>query len=347
MTHRFPIKEIARQAGLGLATVDRVLNNRNNVSPQTKLRVTAAIEELTAKEAHLPARSRRLFFDFVMEGPEHFNHELKRAAEAVLPEIGTAVCRIRFVQHEVTKEGEVVSALRSILKRGSNGVCVKARDTPNTREALNTLSEAEIPVVTLVNDIPGTKRLCYVRLDNEGAGRTAAYMISKTVKDSPGTVLLTGTHERSLGEEQRETAFIKALAGRSPQLRVAKMQTGSGSVSEMSQVMTNVLANKPDLCAVYSIGVGNRLILDTLEHNGFKPSVFVSHNLDQENRDLILDQRLDFILHHDLQSDIRCTFDKFINYHRLITEPMDVPASAVQVFTPENILGQNPQDQTR
>ena len=45
MTHRFPIKEIARQAGLGPATIDRVLNNRANVSPQTRNRVAAALRE--------------------------------------------------------------------------------------------------------------------------------------------------------------------------------------------------------------------------------------------------------------------------------------------------------------
>ncbi|SMX25022.1 LacI family DNA-binding transcriptional regulator [Boseongicola aestuarii] len=345
MTHRFPIKEIARQAGLGLATVDRVLNNREHVSPQTRLRVTAAIEELTAKEAQLPARSRRLFFDFVVEGPDHFNHEVKTAAEAVLPEIGTTICRIRFFQQKVMKEEEVVFTLKRILRRGSNGVCLKAWDTPKIREAVNTLSEARIPVATLVKDIPGTKRLCYRGLDNEGAGRTAAYLISKTVKDSAGTVVLTSSHERSLGEYQRETAFLTALADRSPQLRTVKLQAGSGSVSEMSRVMTNVLAAKPDLCAVYSIGASNRLILDTLEHNALRPSVFVAHDLDQENRDLILHQRLDFILHHDLQSDIKYTFDAFLSYHRLLTEPMDVPVSAVQVLTPENIPEQRPKDQ--
>lgn len=51
MTHRFPIKEIARQAGLGTATIDRVLNNRPNVSPQTRQRVAIALQELKAQES--------------------------------------------------------------------------------------------------------------------------------------------------------------------------------------------------------------------------------------------------------------------------------------------------------
>ena len=53
MTHRFPIKEIALQAGLSTATVDRVLNGRAHVSAQTKARVAAAVGELEGQEAQL------------------------------------------------------------------------------------------------------------------------------------------------------------------------------------------------------------------------------------------------------------------------------------------------------
>ena len=100
MTHRFPISEIAQQAGLGLATVDRVLNNRVHVSQQTKLRVQTAIEELIAKEAQLVARARRMFFDLVVVGSDRYISALKEATNAVLPRIGTAVCQFRFIQHD-------------------------------------------------------------------------------------------------------------------------------------------------------------------------------------------------------------------------------------------------------
>lgn len=337
MTHRFPIKEIARQAGLGTATVDRVLNNRDQVSTQTKLRVTAAIEELTAQEAQLAARGRRLFFDFLVEAPDRFSREVKAAAEAVLPLIGTAVCRARFVQQEIMEEDEVVNALKRILKTGSHGVCLKARDTPKIRSAVNMLSDARIPVVTLVTDIADTDRLAYVGLDNAGAGRTAAYLVSKTVGDAPGTVLATRSHERFLGEEERETAFVESLAERCPQLRIFKVQGGSGVGFETSRILSGIMEGISDLCAVYSMGGGNRSILDTLEHNGLRPEVFVAHDLDQENQNLISDQRLDFILHHDLQSDIKNAFSAFLAYHRLLTGPVEVPISTVQVLTPENL----------
>lgn len=337
MTHRFPIKEIARQAGLGPATVDRVLNNRANVSPQTKLRVAAAIEELKHQETQLAARGRRLFFDFIVEAPTRFSREVKRAAEAVLPQIGAAVCRPRFLHQEVMHEEEVVAAMMRVLKRGSHGVCLKARDTHKIRNAVKMLSDANIPVVTLVTDIAEPSRLEYVGLDNEGAGRTAAYLIAVAVGSESGTVLATRSHRHFLGEQERERAFIPALQKRCPNLKVVTVQGEGDLGSEISKELPSALHHISDLRAVYSMGGGNRKILATLADQGMVPKVFVAHDLDQDNRNLIHDQKLDFILHHDLQVDIRHAFNAFLAYHRLLPDAPDCVMSLVQVLTPDNI----------
>ncbi|MEL6688847.1 MAG: LacI family DNA-binding transcriptional regulator [Pseudomonadota bacterium] len=337
MTHRFPIKEIARQAGLGTATVDRVLNDRSHVSPQTKRRVASAIEELEAQEAQLSARGRRLFFDFLVEAPSRFSREVKEATEAVLPQIGAAVCRPRFQLHEIMEEDEALRALRRILKKGSHGVCLKARDTAPIRAAVAELAKAGIPVVTLVTDIACPERLAYVGLDNAGAGRTAAYLISRSLAPGPGTVLATRSHERFLGEEERQAAFLETLGRLRPDLRVVALDGGSGVDRETSKLLAETLQGVKQLSAVYSMGGGNRSILRSLEERGLTPQLYVAHDLDDENRALIAGGKLDFLLHHDLRHDIRSAFDAFLAHHRLRIDLAEAVPSTVQVLTPENI----------
>jgi LacI family transcriptional regulator len=337
MTHRFPIKEIARQAGLGPATIDRVLNNRAHVSAQTKQRVVAAIEELTAQEAQLAARGRRMFFDFVIEAPARFSREVKTAAEAVLPHISSAVCRPRFLLQEIMEEAEVVAALQRIHKRGSQGVCLKAKDTPAIRDAVRKLHASKIPAVTLVTDIGGGDRLSYVGLDNAGAGRTAAYLMSKILGNRSGAVLATRSHEHFLGEEDREIAFTEALSQLSPNLQVVSLQGGGGVHSKTANQLAPKLADVADLLAVYSMGGGNKAILETLEHCRLKPLVYVAHDLDRENKELLLNEKINFVLNHDLQRDIRAAFDHFLAFHKLIIEPTTEPVSTVQILTPMNV----------
>ncbi len=337
MTHRFPIKEIARQAGLSTATIDRVLNGRANVSAQTKQRVVAAVQELTAQEAQLAARGRRMFFDFVIEAPARFSHEVKTAAEAVLPYISSAVCRPRFLLQEIMQEAEVVAALERIHKRGSQGVCLKAKDTSGIRNAVNKLHASRIPVVTLVTDIGGGDRLSYVGLDNAGAGRTAAYLIAKILGNRSGAVLATRSHERFLGEEDREAAFAQALSEFCPDLQIISLQGGGGVYSETVSQLNQKLANVTYLQAVYSMGGGNRAILETLEHCRLKPLVFVAHDMDRENKELLAKEKISFVLHHDLQRDIRAAFDHFLAFHKLALEPTTEPVSTAQVLTPMNV----------
>jgi LacI family transcriptional regulator len=85
------------------------------------------------------------------------------------------------------------------------------------------------------------------------------------------------------------------------------------------------------------MGGGNRSILKTLEDHRLKPDVYVAHDLDQDNRALIAERKLDYILYHDLRLDIRNAFNAFLRFHRLTTDEASNPISTVQVLTPENI----------
>lgn len=337
MTHRFPLKEIAIQAGLGTATVDRAINYRAHVSPQTKARVAAAIAELEGQEAQLVARGRRMFFDFVIEAPTRFSREVQRAAEQVLTHVGAAVCRPRFMTQEIMTEADVVKALARIAKRGSHGVCLKARDRSGIREAVDNLAASGIPVVTLVTDINASGRIAYVGLDNQSAGRTAAYLVAKTVGDVSGTVLAMRSDDRFLGEKERVTTFARALEDSCPELQIIDVTGGSGVHYETSHLMGQVVGQFGDLRAVYSMGGGNRTILDVLGQNGLQPDCYVAHDLDQENRALIQDGHISFVLHHDLKIDMQNVIQAFLHHHKLVADIPMRTMSSIQVVTPMNI----------
>jgi LacI family transcriptional regulator, galactose operon repressor len=337
MTHRFPIKEIALQAGLSTATIDRAINARAHVSPQTKARVAAAIIELEAQETQLSARGRRMFFDFVIEAPTRFSREIQGAAESVLTQVGAAVCRPRFLIQEIMEEADAAKALDRIAKRGSHGVCLKARDLPTIRAAVGKLAAAGIPVVTLVSDIQTPARAAYVGLDNQSAGATAAYLVAKTLGDASGTVLALRSNDRFLGEEEREMAFTGALSEMCPNLAIINLSGGSGVHYETSRMLHRITDQLGDLRAVYSMGGGNRTVLEVLRQNRCQPDIYIAHDLDRENRALIAEGHLSFILHHDLRADMLNVFQAFLFYHKLVAVGPMTTISNVQVITPRNI----------
>jgi LacI family transcriptional regulator, galactose operon repressor len=336
MTHRFPIKEIALQAGLGTATVDRVLNDRPNVSPQTRQRVHAAIAELKGQETQLSARGRRLFIDFVVEAPNRFTDEIKHAAETILPTLGAGVFRPRFIFQEVMTEDDVLAILRRIAKRGSHGVCLKARDLPRICDAVNALTTAGIPVVTLATDIPNSSRTAYVGLDNANAGRTAAYLMTKFLGGQAGTVLTTKSQHAFFGEEERDSGFREVMKRDCPDVELIDASGGAGVPWHMIKHVAEMVSDVKDLKGVYSMGGGNEAILQILADQGHRPQVFIAHDLDKENKRLLEQGVLTFVLYHDLRADIRNAFLAFAQHHRLMQLDETPHVSDIQIVTPFN-----------
>ena len=337
MTHRFPIKEIARQAGLGTATVDRVLNGRAHVSPQTRNRVGAALRELAAQEQQLAARGRRLFVDVVVEAPRRFSAEIRRAADTILPSLAGAVIRPRFFMQEVMTETDVVACLARIQKRGSQAVCLKARDTAPVRDMVNRLVAAGIPVFTLVTDITGTDRQAYIGLDNTNAGRTAAYLLARGLPGSQGTVLTSRSQESFLGETERYKAFRALFGQLKPGHDIVDVSGAGGLSGDTERQLAGLLQGIERVSAVYSMGGGNAAIRKALADHGQAPTVYIAHDLDAENRRLLDDGAIDFILHHDLEADMRALFGAVASYHRLTPATATRLLSDVQVITPHNL----------
>lgn len=338
MTHRFPIKEIARQAGLGTATVDRVLNDRANVAAQTRTRVKAAIDELAAQEQQLAARGRRMFVDVVVEAPQRFSRQVRQACEDVLTQIPEAVYRPRFLMEEVMTDAQVIAALHKIRKRGSQGVILKARDVGAIRDAVATLSTAGIPVVTLVTDLKTPDRCAYAGMDNAQAGRTAAYLLAQFRDETPSGILTTRSQEAFQGETERYDAFCTTYSALRPRDHLFSAVGGGGLAYETRQSLRAILVEASSIAAVYSMGGGNRAILDVLAAKGHRPAHFLAHDLDQDNTDLLRSGHISTILHHDLTQDLRHAFAAISAWHGLRpTDAAPVALSDVQVITRYNI----------
>ena len=329
MTHRFTIKAIAAQSGLGVATIDRVLNARANVSAQTKARVAAAMSELEAQEGQLAARGRTVWIDVVVEAPQRFSREIRHAAETAMPMMRPVVVRPRFTMHEVVEVSQMVATLRRIARRGTGGVCLKARDVPLIRAEVASLVAKGIPVVTLVTDVPG--RLAYAGVDNVRAGKVAAALIARQVQT--GVVVTSQSREDFAGETARISAFRAALANLAPNVWIVALPDAAGLNTATSRAATQTLAQVGDVSGVYSAGGGNWAISAALSN---RPIVFVAHDLDDDNKALLSEGGIDFVLHHDLVSDMQTAFRHILGAHGLVG-PVQQQLADVQVILRENM----------
>tara|TARA_R110000868_G_scaffold29054_20_gene108144 strand:- start:506 stop:1534 length:1029 start_codon:yes stop_codon:yes gene_type:complete len=334
---RFLIKEIALQAGVSTATVDRVLNKRSHVRHQTRGRVLRAIDELERLQDSLDLSGERFLIDIVMEAPDRFAQVVRMAVEAEVSSFLPTLFRPRFHLRETWSTAELAARLKRIGHGGSKGVLLKARDQPQIRAAIQTLRQHNVPTATLVTDIPDSGRIGYAGLDNAQAGETASYLMARFVAARSGAIVVTASHDGFRGEEQRVSSFKRALAIERPDLTVTEISGGYGRYDATRTQVFELLRGGMEIIGVYSAGGGNTAILDAFRRMDASEPVIVGHDLDDENRELLAQRRISAVIIHDLHQDIRHAFSAFLRFHKPKLNLEPARFSSVQIITPANL----------
>ena len=341
MAHEFPIKEVALQAGLSLATVDRVLHERPGVRASTRRRVEQAQAELRRQQQQVGLRGRRLLIDLVMETPARFTRIVRDALGVAMERSQPVVFRAREHVAETATVPELVAVLEGIARRGSHGVLLKAPDVPEMAAAVERLQACGIPVVTLVTEVKTAQPHPYVGLNNHCAGETAAYLMAQWLGPQSGgpavDVLVSSSGQRFQGEDERITAFVQALAQQRPGCRVHVLDTGLGLYAPTVAAVEGLLREQPRVAAVYSVGGANAAILAAFDQAQRACHPFIGHDLDDDNLPLLRSGRLSAVLHHDLQHDLHMACWHFMQAQGALRSAQGVRPSNVEIITRFNL----------
>ena len=337
MSRPFLLKDIALQAGLSLATVDRVLNRRPGVREHTMRRVSQAIGELEKQRHQIGLSGRKFVIDVVIEAPTRFSEAVRQGLEQAVPSLQPAIFRVRYHFAETRSIEDTVNLIDRLRQRGSNGVFLKAPDVPEVIAAPSRLVQAGIPIITLVTDLPDTGRLAYVGMDNRAAGETAAYLLGQWLGGGPSSVLVTISSNRFRGEEEREIGFRRALRQRYPAIRLVEVSEGHGIDRNTGRLATDALRQHPDIDGVYSIGGGNLAIVEAFRALGRPCRAFIGHDLDADNVALLRAGRISAVLHHDLGQDMRNACLEVMRANGLLQKSPLSGMANIQIITPFNL----------
>ncbi len=315
---RITIEDVALEAGLSVATVDRVLNGRAAVRPQTAERVEKAVRLLNYQPDRLAARLARgqeYRFCFVLpEGNNSFMIELGEEVRAIALRMVQERVAIDLRLTDVFDAATLAATLDSIGEI-YDGVAVVALDHPRVREAINGLVERGVAVVTLVSDVPSSKRSHYAGIDNSSAGRTAATLMGRYLGARSGKVGLIAGSLSLRDHIERRFGFEQVMLHEFPHLGILPVLESRDDWQRVEKVTAQMLKDHPDLIGIYNVGAGARGIITALESAGRQNDItFIAHELTDLTRRALVDGVIDVIINqnagHEVRSAVRVLMAK-------------------------------------
>nr|WP_280527828.1 LacI family DNA-binding transcriptional regulator [Erwinia rhapontici] len=284
------MEAVAKQAGVGVATVDRVMNERGGVSLATTRRVLQAAKDAGLKRL-LPDEHRQPWkIELLLSSSDaFFFHQLSQDFSQLAGQLGYGHITLhRTLIAEAEPEKLAAQILKAAAQR--DGIIIFAHEHPAIFAALEQCQQQQVPVITLVTDLPGAPRLCHVGINQRQAGRTAGLLMGNML-NSPGDIIIISGRFDYLAHRQRVEGFSEVIASKFPHLRVHKVLAALDERQQVGRLLEEQIYQNRKLHGIYNTGLGNREIADVLaRHRLLKKSVFITHELYPTTRQLLAEE---------------------------------------------------------
>ena len=327
--------DIARRAGVGTATVERVLNGRGGVSPATTEKVVAAARALDYPRRLPEAHRGLLRLDVLLVRPESsFFRRLSRAFER----IGATLDPVVRVHRSFLDETRPETIAERLLAPGHRraGLIAALPNHPAIAAALARTAGAGVPVVQIVSRAaPGVG--VHVGIDNAAAGRSAALYVARMQPRAGAVIAICNpiyqVHRERIG------GFTDGLARHSTgRLDFRWVAFGRDDPDRAADILRRALAEHPDIVALYNAGGANTALLEVLRRlRRADPVFFVGHELTDTTAAALADGTMAVVLDQAPEAQARRAMDLLLRQLGLLRVDPDTSPIRFVTVTAENL----------
>jgi len=272
------IREIAQACGVSRGTVDRVINGRGKVHPETEQRILQALQKVDYQKnilgRALTVRKTSPVISVVLssEGNPFFDDVLQgvKKAEAELRDYGIRVNILPMRGYKKLKQLELIQS----AEKESSALVLHPIDDKIIIDKVNALDEKGIPTITINSDIEGSARLCYVGSDYAKGGKTAAGMVGLVTGGKARLGILSGVSS-VLGHRQRLDGFVSHIKKICPDILIEGMIPAEDDDVVAYEATKSLLKERSDIDALMVIAAGMGGVCRAIKEAGREKAIRV------------------------------------------------------------------------
>ncbi|MFN3825386.1 MAG: LacI family DNA-binding transcriptional regulator [Pseudorhodobacter sp.] len=294
MANRPTLRDVAREAGVSVTTVDRALNGRMRVREDTMRKIADAAHRV-GYHAHgllaqnLDTSKPEMTFGFLLikksqEFYQNFVSEIERAVQARTGIRGRAV--IRFASSQ--SPDDFADALRTLGEK-CDAVAATAVNHQRLTQAVEELQGRGVPAFSLLNDFAQGVRRNYIGLNNMKIGRIAAWMVTTRAR-KPGKLAVFVGGNRWHGHDLREVGFRSFVRELAPEFTVLETLVNLETRQLTYEATLDLVRRHPDLAGIYIAGGGMEGAIAALRESHARPRIaLVVNELTNDSRNALAD----------------------------------------------------------
>ncbi len=291
------IQQIAEMANVSRGTVDRALNDRGRIAPEVQERVCRIAAEMgyvpRGKKNHkkeikigvVTQLARASFMLEINRGIQQAKEELKdRGVEILLREVLT-----------VDEEAQARS-IDELAAEGIDGLALMPVECDLIRDRINGLVEKKIPVVTFNSDIVGTRRSCFVGMDNRRSGQTAAGLMGLMTGGTGKILVITG-YFSNVVNNTRVDGFIEEARRSYPKLEIAGVLGSFDQSAEVEKIIENSMTNISGINGIFVVSGGQAGVKSAFQKLSLEKRPYVVvYDQTPKNEKAITEGVVDFLI---------------------------------------------------
>lgn len=297
------IQQIADKANVSRGTVDRALNNRGRINPEVAQRICQIANEMgyvprQKRKTIAGAKKKNIKIGVITQlAKSSFMIEINRGIQQASEELKDWGVEILLREGFSVDEKEQARAIEELVEEGIHGLAIMPVDCDLIREKINWLTgEKKIPVVTFNSDIVGTRRSCFVGMDNKRSGKTAAGLMGLMTRGIGKVLIITG-YFSNIVNNARVDGFVEEVKKSYPELEIAGVQGSFDETAEVEKIIENSMMNIPGINGIFVVSGGQAGVKTAFEKLGLdkRPYVII-YDQTPKNEKAIKEDIVDFLI---------------------------------------------------
>lgn len=300
------VKEIARLAQVSIATVDRVIHNREGVSEKTKARIREIMKKLNyqpnvlARRLALASRGNlRLVTLLPVTSPETAFWEAPKEgidqAENEIRQYGIKVERLFFDQNN---EATFKKQVKKIIRSAPDGILLTPTFSDTALELIDYCKESGIPYVLINTDIPGFNAMCYIGPENFHSGYVAAQLVNYGIREGQKIVITKIAQEIDTNYSilRKEEGFRTYFKDNQLPYELITFDSKDTDYEIVARHLTKLLKNDNAIGAIFVTNSRVSLVARCLEKAGLKHLILLGYDFIPDNVSYLQSGTINFLI---------------------------------------------------